>query len=359
MRIVVDVTPLSLDRTGIGNYVRGMVAGLTEAGPEHEIVAFAPTGPRGARNVATAFDGLTVEKRITTLPGAYHWRGLWSRLGRPPVERFVGRLDVFHFSDWMYPAQRGGVRTTTMHDLVPLRHRELVHPRTHRLHASKLANAVRTCDVIFANSGFTADDVAERTQFPRERIRVAYPGIDPRFSQQGELADLGAPYVLAVATLEPRKNLGTLLEAFHLVRQRKPELLLAVAGTAPPRGTPAAPELVGDGVRLLGFVPDEELARLYRGAAVFAYPSIFEGFGMPIVEALVSGLPVVASSHPSLDEACGQFALRADPGDVQAFAGSIEQALAGEAPTGGTEHAAQFTWRACGEAVLHGYESAL
>jgi alpha-1,3-rhamnosyl/mannosyltransferase len=110
---------------------------------------------------------------------------------------------------------------------------------------------------------------------------------------------------------------------------------------------------------LLGFVPDEELARLYRGAAVFAYPSIFEGFGMPIVEALVSGLPVVASSHPSLDEACGQFALRADPGDVQAFAGAIEQALAGEAPTGGTEHAAQFTWRACGEAVLHGYESAL
>jgi glycosyltransferase involved in cell wall biosynthesis len=359
MRIVVDVTPLSLARTGIGNYVRGMVAGLTDAGPEHEIVAFAPTGPNGARNVAIACDGLAIENRITTIPGAYYWRGLWSRLGRPSVERFVGPLDVFHFSDWMYPAQRGGVRTTTMHDLVPLRHRELVHRRTYRLHASKLANAIRTCDVIFANSCFTADDVAERTRFPRAQIRVAYPGIDPRFSRDREPADLGAPYVLTVATLERRKNLGILLEAFELLRRRQPGLLLAVAGTAPPRGTPTTPALEGDGVRLLGFVPDDELARLYRGAAVFAYPSMFEGFGMPIVEALASDVPVVASSHPSLDEACGGCALRADPGDANALAAAIEQALAGKAPPGGAQHAAQFTWRACGEAVLRGYESAL
>lgn len=359
MRIVVDVTPLSLERTGIGNYVRGMVAGLAEVGPEHEIVAFAPTGPNGARNVASAFEGLPVEKRIARLPGAYHWRGLWSRLGRPPVERFVGPLDVFHFSDWMYPSQRGGVRATTMHDLVPLRHRELVHPRTYHLHASKLANAVRTCNVIFANSRFTADDVSAWTRFPRDRIRVAYPGIDPRFSRPGEAAVLGAPYVLTVATLERRKNLETLLHAFELVRQRQPELSLAVVGTAPPPGTPATPALVGEGVRLLGFVPDEELAKLYRGAAVFAYPSIFEGFGMPIVEALASGLPVVASSHPSLDEACGGLALRADPEDAGAFAEAIEQALAGEPPTGSDEHVARFTWRACGEAVLRGYESVL
>jgi glycosyltransferase involved in cell wall biosynthesis len=359
MRIVIDVTPLSLERTGIGNYVRGMVAGLKEAGPEHDIIVFAPTGPNGARNVAAAFDGLGVEKRIKTLPGAYYWRGLWSRLGRPPVEQFVGPLDVFHFSDWMYPSQRAGVRTTTMHDLVPLRHRELVHRRTYHLHASKLANAVQTCDVIFANSNFTADDVADRTEFSRERIRVAYPGIDPGFSRDGDAADLEAPYVLAVATLERRKNLRALLRAFQLVRRRRPDLLLAVAGAVPPEGTPATPKLEGEGVRLLGFVPDAELARLYRGAAVFAYPSIFEGFGMPIVEALASGVPVVASSHPSLDEACGKFALRADPEDPEAFAEGIAQALAGQAPGGGIEHAARFTWGACGEAVLRGYESAL
>lgn len=117
------MTPLSLPRTGIGNYVRGMVAGLAEAGAEHELVAFGPTGPRGRRWVEGALDGLPVERRLASIPGAYYWRGLWSRLGRPPVERFVGALDVFHFSDWMYPAQRDGVRATTVHDLVPLHHR--------------------------------------------------------------------------------------------------------------------------------------------------------------------------------------------------------------------------------------------
>src|SRR3954463_2527377 len=120
LRIVVDVTPLSLPRTGIGNYVRGMVGGLASAAGDHELVAFAPTGPRGRRQVALALAEIPIEKRIWTLPGAYHWRNLWSLAGRPSVERFVGSLDVFHFSDWMYPAQRGGLRTTTVHDLVPL-----------------------------------------------------------------------------------------------------------------------------------------------------------------------------------------------------------------------------------------------
>ena len=115
------------------------------------------------------------------------------------------------------------------------------------------------------------------------------------------------------------------------------------------------------GVRLLGFVPDEELARLYRGAAVFAYPSRFEGFGLPVVEALASGVPAVVSSHPSLDEASGDAAFRADPENAEAFAEALEHALdlPGEFRERGLAHAVRFTWRACGEAVLAGYESAL
>ena len=336
-----------------------MLAGLAEAGSEHTIVAFAPTGLRGSRHVADALAGLPIETRITSVPGAYYWRGIWTRLGRPPVERFVGSLDVFHYSDWMHPRQRGGIRTTTVHDLVPLRYRELVHPRTYRLHASKLRDAVRTCDAIFANSAFTADDVASQLGYPRQRIHVAYPGVDPRFGSDGPRADLGAPYVLTVATNEPRKNLATLVDAFEIVRREQPDLLLAVAGGEAPRGTPGASGLGGDGVRALGFVPDDELAALYRGAEVFAYPSLFEGFGMPIVEALASGAPVVASSHQSLDEACGEHALRADPADANAFAEAIRRALAGGAPPGGAAHARRFTWRACGDAVLRGYERAL
>jgi len=355
VRIVIDVSPLSRPRTGIGNYVRGMVAGLAEAaGDDHELVAFGPSGPRGRRRIREALAGLPVELRLPLLPRAHAWRTAWSRIGRPPVERVVGPLDVFHFSDWMYPSQRGGIRATTVHDLVPLRFPEWVEPATVRMHGPKYKNAARTCDRVFVNSRFTGSEVVELLGVPEERVVVAYPGIDPRFRAEGERADLGGSYVLGVSTLEPRKNLPALVAAFVVLRQRRPELTLALAGL---EGWEERP-LAAEGVRLLGFVSDEELARLYRGASAFAYPSRFEGFGIPVVEALASGTPTVVSSHPSLDEASGDVALRADPDDPEAFAAALEAAL--DAPRGmGVEHASRFTWRACGEAVLAGYESAL
>jgi glycosyltransferase involved in cell wall biosynthesis len=355
MRIVLDVSPLSRPRTGIGNYIRGMVAGLAEAGAgEHELVAFGPSGPNGRRRIRESLAGLPVELRLPLLPRAQAWRSAWSRLGWPPVESLAGPLDVFHFSDWMYPSQRGGVRASTVHDLVPLRFPDWVEPATLRMHGPKYANAARTCDRVFVNSHFTAGEVHELLDVPEELIVVAYPGIDPRFRPEGEQADLGARYVLAVSTLEPRKNLPALVAAFAVLRRRRPELTLALAGLEGWEDRPLAAE----GVRLLGFVSDEELARLYRGADAFAYPSSFEGFGIPVVEALASGTPAVVSSHPSLDEASGDAALRGDPDDPEAFATALEAAL--DAPRGaGLEHAASFTWRRCGEAVLAGYESAL
>jgi alpha-1,3-rhamnosyl/mannosyltransferase len=258
----------------------------------------------------------------------------------------------------MYPPQRSGVRATTIHDLVPLHFPNLVHPRTLRMHGAKYRHAASTCDVVFANSRFTADDVAEHLQIPAERIRVAYPGIESRFRPEGERADLGAPYVLTVSTLDPRKNVDLVIEAYELLRRQSPELLLAVVGGTAP-GASAPPDRAG--VRLLGFVDEQRLAALYRGASAFVYGSKFEGFGMPVVEALASGAPTVASSHPSLDEASGTVAFRADPASPEAIAAAMDLALRNGfvRREEGLAHARQFTWEACGEAVLRGYESAL
>ena len=339
MRIVVDATPLSHPRTGVGNYLRGSLRGLAEAaGAEHEIVAFAAVSMLSRKRLREALSDLPIERRLITLPpSAYVWHMLWSRAGHPAVERLTGRLDVFHFSDWMYPSQRGGLRSTIVHDLIPLRFPEWVHPRTRSQNLAKYAHAARTCDVIVTISAFTADDIAERLGFPRERIVVAYPGVDERFTSGGPRRD--GDYVLMLAPNDPRKNHANLAAAIEIVRTRRPELELV------------APD----------HVSDEDLPGLYRGAAVFAYPSLFEGFGIPIVEAMASGTPVVSSSHPSLDEACGAAAVRVDPDSPEAIAEGIEHALneADALSARGLEHARRFTWRACGEAHLHGFDTAL
>jgi glycosyltransferase involved in cell wall biosynthesis len=355
VRIVVDVTPLSLPRTGIGNYTVGMLRGLVDAAGGHEIVAFAPVGPRGARRVREALDGLPIERRILKVPPSSHtWRTGWSRLGRPAVERIVGRFDVFHFSDWMYPAQRAGVRATTVYDLSPLHHPEWVAPMTARMHGRKYVEAARSCDVVMAISSYSAQDVTETLGVPAERVAIARPGVHARFSPEGNRSDFGSPYVLSVATLEPRKNLATLVDAFALVRARRPELQLVVAG-APVSW--AEEDLAAEGVRALGFVPDADLPALYRGASVLAYPSLLEGFGMPVVEAMACGTPVVASSHPSLDDAAGDAALRADPRSPEAIASALERTLAERERlvSLGLERARRFTWKACGEAHLNAY----
>jgi glycosyltransferase involved in cell wall biosynthesis len=334
VRIAYDVTPLSHPRTGVGNYIFGALRGMLEAGGGHELVAFGPVSIRGRSLLDDALDGLGVERRIVTVPFAHAMRRAWGTLGRPPAERFLGSFDVLHFTDWMRPPQRAGLRTTMIHDLGPLRYPDRLHPRTVRMHTGT-AREARTCDLVFVNSEFTAADVAERLDIARVRIRVAYPGVGPQFSPDGWRFDNGSPYVFTTATDDWRKNLET----------------LRAAATVHP--------LVSLGDR--GYVDQDQLAALYRGAAVFVYPSRFEGFGIPVVEAMACGVPCVVSSHPSLDEASGDAAVRVDPESPEEIAAGIREALErrDELVPRGLAHARRFSWLETGRVHLQSYADAL
>ena len=353
MRIVVDVSPLSHPRTGIGNYIRGSLAGMAEArSGRHELVAFAPTSLRGPARIRAALDGITVSRRLLPVPASHALRTAWSRAGHPAVERLAGALDAFLFSEWMYPAQRAGVRATVFHDLIPLRHPEWCTSRTISMHTRKARNAARTCDVVFANSDATAADLVSLLGIEPDRIVHAPPGLAAGLGPIGPEAELGGPSILGLGTIEPRKNLARLVEAWRLLDG---ELGIGLAGG---EGWGDRPDLADPRILRLGYVPDVEIARLYRGASVLVFPSLFEGFGLPVVEAMACGTPVVASAHPSLDEACGDAAVRVDPLDPEAIADGIRDALARreELVTRGLVHAARFSWQGTGATILAALE---
>ena len=297
-----------------------MLAGLVEAGAD-DVVAFAPGSERGARMIDESLAGVPIERHLRTLPVSYGWREAWSAVKRPRLERILGDFDVFHLSDWLHVPQRGGRRAMTIYDLAPLHFPEWSHRRTRRLHGRSYREAKRV-DALFAISEFTAADVEQRLGV---RPSLAYPGVDERFTPEGPRAE--GVDVLAIGTREPRKNLEV---------------------------------LDGLGVRVVDYVTDDELPRLYRGASVFVFPSRFEGFGMPVVEAMASGTPVVCSNHPALDEAAGDAAVRVDPEDPQAIERGIDEARqrSEELVERGLAHARTFTWRATGEALLRGYSEA-
>jgi glycosyltransferase involved in cell wall biosynthesis len=350
VRIVVDATPLTVQRSGIGNYIRGAIGGLEEAGCE--VVPFAVCSTSGRPVVQEALGDREI--RFLQVPGANVVRRAWSAAKWPRLERLVGAFDGSFLSDWWYPPQASGVRATVVHDLVPLHFPQWVTRQTRLGHRLGYRALLPTCDVIFTSSQFSADDIAGTLGIDPERIVLAPPGIDKRFALDGAATDLGRPYALAVATREPRKNLGVLVEAR---RQMSGGPDIALVG-----GEGWGEALEGDaGLIELGYVDDDRLPELLRGAQCLVFPSLFEGFGMPIIEAMACGCPVVASSHPSLDEAAGDAAIRFDPHDPGSLVAALDR-VAAESDglrSRGFAHARRFTWLRAGEAMKQAYERVL
>jgi glycosyltransferase involved in cell wall biosynthesis len=286
----------------------------------------------------------------------------WHRLRRPSVESATGPVDVVHATTLAIPP-RSAPLVVTIHDLAFLHQPSHFTRRGHRFFRRGLEIARGDADLILCPSETTAED-CRRHGFDRTLVRVVPMGIDRPEATEDEIEEvrgrhrLRRPYLLWVGTIEPRKNLTRLIEAFATLDH---DLDLALAG---PAGWNEDLErlLAGmrDRVRILGFVPERQLGALYGGAALFCFPSLLEGFGFPVLEAMVQGTPVVTSSGTSTEEIAGGAAVLVDPRDTDSIADGIrrvldDESLARKLSEAGPARAARFTWERTAEELVNAY----
>ena len=368
-RIAWEVTPLSVPPTGIGRYILGTLAATAEARPDWDVRGVAVAEQTGIDRIAGSLASMpaNVVLRPTVKSPAWLTRRLATDLGVRSLERFSGDVDAFIDSEWFRPRQRGGVRLAIVYDVIPLLFPEWVSPRTRKAHLRSLRQIKDRADHIVAISEVTKRDLVEHLSIGAERISVAYPGVDASYTTA--LAKplsvvQGRPYAVVVGTTNARKNLIRMLAAFAELAQSDADLDLVVVGAADADEGAIRAEVerhgIANRVHRLGYVSDAELAGIVAGARCLVFPSLYEGFGMPIVEAMAAGVPVAASANATLDEACGTVAVRFDPLDSAAMAAAISGLLSestADRVEQGRLHAAGFTWSAAGEAIAAAVEA--
>ena len=299
--------------------------------------------------------------RVIRPPAALAHRAgqAWEQLVLPAAAR--GAELVLSPANVAPLAARGNV--VIIHDTAPFRDPSWYGRAYGAWHRALLPRVARRARLVIAPSEHVRSELAELFRLPTERVVAIAPGVDPSFAAAGDPAPLlrrlglDRPYVLAVGTDSPRKNLG-LLDAIAPMLEAD-GLGVVIAGSSR-RYMPTTSG--GAGGRRLGYVPDRDLPELYAGAAAFAMPSLYEGFGLPCVEAMAAGTPVVAADRGALPEACAGAALLADPADPDAFAAALLRAAGPERDrlvTAGRERAAGLTWQRTTEAVDRALEPLL
>ncbi|CAN5918592.1 N/A [soil metagenome] len=356
MFVAVEATRMLREVRGIGRYVRALLPRL---------VALRP-GLRLALFVKTERDVKSLSAVLADMPG------LAGRVAiRPVRELTTYAADVFWYP-WnnATPAPARGAVVCTVHDVVPIAHPD---PRWRGLYKNlrwrrRYAAIARRATLIIADSRFTVDEIHRTLDVPHERMRVALLAADdfaapPRARDSAALARLGVttPFVLAVGAAERRKNLGLLARAMTRVIAAHPGVTLALAG---PRRDTQLPVGNAEWTRTLGFVSDDQLAALYRSAAVFVMPSTYEGFGLPVLEAMRMGTPVICARGSSLPEVAGDAALWVNGDDDEDLADKIGQVLSDERVAASMraaslQQAARFFWEDTARATIAAFEETI
>jgi glycosyltransferase involved in cell wall biosynthesis len=372
MRIGIDISQIVYEGTGVATYTRSLVEALLKVDPENRYVLFGSSlRNRAALSEFTKTLGTkNINKKFSFLPPKL-LEFLWNGIHVLPIETFTGELDVFHSSDWLEPPTSGAKRITTIHDFAVFKYPEtfakrgghdIVENQKRKLHFVK-----HYSDLIIAVSETTKKDAIEILKIPEKKIKVIYEAADQiyyrREAQQiaavRQKYKIEGDYLLCVGTREPRKNLDRVVMAFAEIAAANKDLNLVIAGKYG-WGKDVASDKVGNRVKLLGYVEKEDLARLYSGAQAFIFPSLYEGFGLPILEAMNCGAPVITSNLGSMKEIAGGAALLVDPERVEDIAAAISKVLRSKEvkeklKLAGEKRAKDFSWEKTALQTLEAY----
>ena len=376
VRILLDYRPALRERTGVGEFVHELARALTRTGTDDIVLFTASWKDRISETATRELAGAHVVDRRLPVRGLT-WA--WNRAEWPPAEWLAGRIDVVHAQSPLLIPARAAAQVVTIHDLDYLLHPDRAEGEMRRDFPALAASHARRADHIIVSSHYAAGEVTARLGIERERVSVCSPGapewaaaVAEERSSQSTSTSVGtqgatAP-ILFLGTLEPRKNIAGLLEAYGRLRSRRPDAPpLVLAGKARDSVAENLSRLqqapLAGHVELRGYVTDTERQQLYRRAAMLVLPSLEEGFGLPVLEAMACGVPVVVSNRGSLPEVAGDAASPMDPGDPNALAAAMEQLLdpqtARLAAERGRRRAQHYSWAACAATASAAYRAAV
>jgi glycosyltransferase involved in cell wall biosynthesis len=302
---------------------------------------------------------------------------LWNRFHKFPIELFIGKCDVFHTWDWTQPPTTNAKTVTTVHDFVPFLFPDTQHPKTISVFKKKLFWASRECSHFICVSRSTRTDLIRLfPQIPLDRISVIYEAAEDKFDhfqklsskdKQQKMSVISKQYglnkfILAQGTREPRKNLDRLVKAFCLYKQHNPisKVELAISGKYGWGKDIKVP--ADNSIKILGYIPEKDMVALHASAICLVYPSLYEGFGLPIIKSMKVGAPVITSNVSSLPEIADKAAILINPTNIEEISNAIDKiikstTLRDSLIQKGLKQAQKFSWTKTAKDTLKTYES--
>lgn len=336
MKIGIDISQVVYG-TGVSRYTEELVKNLIKLDKKNKYVLFGSSFRRKKElsNYHATVCGNYCEGKIFPFPPTM-MEILWNRLHVVNIEKLIGDVDVFHSWDWYQPPTKAK-KVTTVHDVSFLRYPEVFPKRTIRAQTNRLKWVKKECQIVIADSQATKKDLIDLLGFDEKKIKVIYLGVSDSWKEKPanikkqeaikKKYKIKGEYILSVGTLEPRKNLKAVIKAFNELKKHSLQLVLV--------GKPGWGEEIKQlaekkdpAIVVTGFIPDEDLVYLYKGARCFVYPSLYEGFGLPVLEAMAAGCPVVTSNISSLPEVAGKAAILVNPQKTSEIRQAINEIIA-------------------------------